>query len=197
MTNQSSNGPNSAYINGSHGSIVLNGDNDYCGVDNVAGRGGAQKPETAITAEEQYERFINNEIFFGRNPYGSSTKKVNWTGESATEGNVGYMGIATGGVANAMPEAFGVSSLATGEASVAMGVGTEAIGKSAAAFGSLAKEEGINSVALGTKAHAEGINSVALGFNAHTEAEGLNSVALGNKAHAYVEGAVAIGHDSV
>ncbi|AQX24198.1 Vomp family autotransporter [Bartonella sp. 114] len=79
----SSNDPASAYIayiKGSHGSIVLNGDNDYCGVDNVAGRGGAQKPGTAITAEEQYERFINNETFSGRNPYGSSTKKVNWTG---------------------------------------------------------------------------------------------------------------------
>ncbi|MCL6229983.1 hypothetical protein M4Z11_05140, partial [Bartonella sp. G70] len=215
-TNQSSNGPASAYPKGSHGSIVFSGDDDFCGVDNVVGRGGAQKPGTAITAEEQYERFINNETFSGRNPYGSSTKKVNWTGEGTTEGNVGYMGTATGGVANAMPEAFGVYSFATGcgsyasgNYSTAFGAGATAKAGGAQAFGvsSLATGEasvamgvgteatGKSAAAFGSLAKAEGLNSVALGTRAH--AEGLNSVALGNKAHAYVEGAVAIGHDSV
>ncbi|OPB31190.1 Vomp family autotransporter [Bartonella sp. AR 15-3] len=200
-TNQSSNGINSVYLNGSHGSIVLNGDDDYCGVDNVAGRGGTQKPGTAITAEEQYERFINNETFSGRNPYGSSTKKVNWTGEGATEGNVGYMGIATGGVANAMPEAFGVYSFATGCGSYASGNYSTAFGAGATAKAGGAQAFGVSSLATGEASVAMGVGTEATGksaaaFGSLAKAEGLNSVALGTKAHAEGINSVAVGLDA-
>ncbi|CBI76802.1 putative BrpB [Bartonella clarridgeiae 73] len=202
-TNKSSNAPSSAYAKGSHGSIVFTGDDNYCGVDNVAGRGGAQRAGNTITAEEQYNRFINNEKFSGRNPYGSSTEQVIWVSEGVTTGNVGYMGTATGGIADAMPEAFGVYSFATGCGSYASGNYSTAFGAGATAKAGGAQAFGVSSLATGEASVAMGVGAEATdksaaAFGALAKAEGLNSVALGTKAHAHnVDGAVAVGYNSV
>ncbi len=95
--------------------FTLAGDDDYCGADNVIGRRTVTDVTTgAITAFEQYQRFINDTEFSGMHPYGTSSTVVNWSGNGTTTNNIGYQGPLTDGVTNAVPEAFGVYSWASG-----------------------------------------------------------------------------------
>ncbi|PBU71352.1 hypothetical protein BB552_28940, partial [Escherichia coli] len=69
----------------------------------------------AITAFEQYQRFIKNEAFnnsYGQiyHPYGTSFAVANWSGNGLTTNNVGYQGELTGGNINVVPQAYGVYS---------------------------------------------------------------------------------------
>ncbi|WP_342515736.1 hypothetical protein [Bartonella grahamii] len=67
---QSSSGPSVSYQYASHGSIVLAGDNDNCGVFNVVDRGGSnQGTDKQITAEELYERVSTNKEINGKRPF--------------------------------------------------------------------------------------------------------------------------------
>ncbi|MET3559656.1 autotransporter adhesin [Bartonella japonica] len=194
--------PGVLYPHGSHGSVVLAGDDDYCGADNVVGRGGKQQQSVAenrkITAEEQYRRFIENLAFNGYNPYGTTTQQAVWNGDSTTTQNSGYMGTLTGGIPNAMPEAFGVYSFATGcgssatgNYSTAFGAGATAKAGGAQAFGVSALASGKASVAMGVGSEASGESTVALGGLA--TATGKESIAIGTKTKAKDSYAVAIG----
>ncbi|EJF79377.1 Adhesin yadA precursor [Candidatus Bartonella washoeensis] len=209
----STNGTDVSYSYGSHGSIVFAGDDDFCGADNVKDRGGKQRGGTEITAEEQYRRFIEDTRFYGRNPYGTTTEKVTWAGDGATTKSGGYMGAAiTGGIASAMPEAYGVYSFvtgcgssATGNYSTAFGAGAttkaggaQAFGVSALAAGKASVAMGVGSeareestVAIGGLASALGKNSVAVGTR--TKAEKNYAIAIGSEAEAQSSGAIAIG----
>ncbi|EJF81254.1 hypothetical protein MCS_00528, partial [Bartonella doshiae NCTC 12862 = ATCC 700133] len=200
--NRSTTGTNVIYPFGSHGSIVFAGDDNYCGVDNVVGRGGKQQqgiPDTnRITAEEQYNRFIEDKKFYGRNPYGTTTSQVNWIGDGATSSDGGYMGTPTNGIVDAMPEAYGVYSFATGCGSAAtgnystvFGAGATAKAGGAQAFGVSALASGRASVAMGVGTEASGNSAVAIGGVA--VASGLNSVALGTLTKATMDYTVAIG----
>ncbi|WP_375695272.1 hypothetical protein, partial [Bartonella sp. AC90GZZY] len=211
QTNQSSNGPQVMYPHGSHGSVVFAGDDDYCGADNVIGRGGKQQqviPDTGrITAEEQYNRFITDQEFNSRHPYGTTTEKVIWTGDGHTaraDGRVlgGYMGtFSTSGFASAMPEAYGVYSFATGCGSAAtgnystvLGAGATAKAGGAQAFGVSALASGKAAVAMGVGSEASGESSVAIGGLA--TASGDSSIALGTKVKAEKSYTIAIGTDA-
>ncbi|WP_375674872.1 Vomp family autotransporter [Bartonella sp. CL100XZDX] len=205
-TVQSSNLGDVPYPHGSHGSVVLAGDDDFCGVDNVIGRGGKQQASVTqrITAEQQYNRFITNQSFANRNPYGTSTEKEAWIGEGLTDGNGGsggYMGIATDGIANALPEAYGIYSFATGCGSAAtgnystvFGAGATAKAGGAQAFGVSALASGKAAVAMGVGTEASGESTVAIGGLA--TALGENSIAVGTKARAEKNFAIAIGTDA-
>ncbi|WP_254473489.1 Vomp family autotransporter [Bartonella sp. B1098] len=206
------------YSRGSHGSIVFAGDDDYCGVNNVIGRGGIQQqgiPDNQkITAEKQYKNFIYNQVDNkNRTPYGTTTQKVTWQGEGLLSDNASYMGnMTTGGIANAMPEAYGVYSFvtgcgaaATGNYSTAFGAGataktggSQAFGVAALASGKATVAIGIGSeassesaVAFGGLATASGKESIALGVR--TKASGQYAVAIGTRAEALASGAIAIG----
>ncbi len=210
--NRSTNGTTVVYPWGSHGSIVFAGDDNYCGVDNVVGRGGKQQqgiPDTSrITAQEQYNRFINNQEFNGRHPYGTTTEQEFWgadgfTGPPATPTTgSGYMGGAsTGGFAGAQPEAYGIYSFATGCGSAAtgnystvFGAGATAKAGGAQAFGVSALASGRASVAIGVDSEASGLSTVAIGGLA--TALGKNSVAMGTKARAEKNYAIAIGSEA-
>ncbi|WP_208436585.1 Vomp family autotransporter [Bartonella tribocorum] len=194
-----------SYPHGSHGSVVLAGDDDYCGADNVVGRGGKQQQAIGenqrITAEEQYERFIGEKVFNGRQPYGTTTQKVIWQGDGTLTNNASYMGGKTFGFVNAMPEAYGVYSFATGCGSAAtgnystvFGAGATAKAGGAQAFGVSALAGGIASVAMGVGSEASGKSTVAIGGLA--TALGINSIALGTKVKAEENYTIAIGTDA-
>ncbi|WP_375681853.1 Vomp family autotransporter [Bartonella sp. CE47NXGY] len=203
---QSTTGTGVAYPHGSHGSVVLAGDDDFCGVDNVIGRGGKQQERVGesqrITAEQQYERFIGEKVFGGRSPYGTTTEKVTWTGDGTlSDPTKGYMGTPTGGIVSAMPEAYGVYSFATGCGSAAtgnystvFGAGATAKAGGAQAFGVSALASGIASVAMGVGSEASGKSSVSIGGLA--TALGTNSIALGTKVKAEKSYTIAIGTDA-
>ncbi|WP_375611457.1 Vomp family autotransporter [Bartonella sp. AA9NXGY] len=203
---QSTTGTGVVYPHGSHGSVVFAGDDDYCGVDNVIGRGGKQQQGIAdnqrITAEQQYERFIGEKVFGGRKPYGTTTEKVTWTGDGTlSDPTKGYMGTPTGGIVSAMPEAYGVYSFATGCGSAAtgnystvFGAGATAKAGGAQAFGVSALASGIASVAMGVGSEASGKSSVSIGGLA--TALGTNSIALGTKVKAEKSYTIAIGTDA-
>ncbi|WP_406604536.1 Vomp family autotransporter [Bartonella gliris] len=202
-TVQSSNMPSVSYQKGSHGSIVLTGDDDYCGVDNVVGRGGStQSSNNSITAEEQYNRFIEDRKFHDRNPYGTTTEKVTWLADGATDPRGGYMGTAiTNGLMNVMPEAYGVYSFATGcgssatgNYSTAFGAGATTKAGGAQAFGVSALASGRASVAMGVGSEAKEKSTVAIGGLA--TALGENSVALGTRTRAEKNYAIAIGSEA-
>ncbi|WP_375635459.1 Vomp family autotransporter [Bartonella sp. MR90HLJMH] len=199
----SSSAPGVAYAHGSHGSIVLAGDDNFCGADTVIGRGGIQQANAAnpITAEEQYNRFITDQKFVDRNPYGTTTEKVTWGGNSWTNPRGGYMGALTGGVESAMPEAYGVysfatgcGSAATGNYSTAFGAGATAKTGGAQAFGVSALAAGKVSVAMGVGSEASGEATVAIGGLATASSK--NSVALGTKTKADKNYAIAIGSEA-
>ncbi|WP_375701148.1 Vomp family autotransporter [Bartonella sp. AA81SXKL] len=210
QTVRSTNGGNVMYPHGSHGSVVFAGDDDFCGVDNVIGRGGKQQQGIAdsqrITAEQQYERFVGEKVFGNRKPYGTTTEQVNWAGDgytSSANGRVlgGYMGTPTGGIVNAMPEAYGVYSFATGCGSAAtgnystvFGAGATAKAGGAQAFGVSALASGIASVAMGVGSEASGKSSVSIGGLA--TASGDSSIALGTKVKAEKSYTIAIGTDA-
>ncbi|WP_375637167.1 MULTISPECIES: Vomp family autotransporter [unclassified Bartonella] len=202
-TINSSNLGDVSYAHGSHGSVVLSGDDDYCGVDNVIGRGGKQQASVTqrITAEVQYNRFITDQKFGDRNPYGTTTEKVTWGGNSWTTPRGGYMGALTSGTISAMPEAYGVYSFATGCGSAAtgnystvFGAGATAKAGGAQAFGVSALAAGKASVAIGVGSEASGESTVAIGGLA--TALGKNSVAMGTKVRAEKNYAIAIGSEA-
>ncbi|WP_375627407.1 Vomp family autotransporter [Bartonella sp. PS17NMGDW] len=204
--NNSTSGPSVSYAHGSHGSVVLAGDDDFCGADSVIGRGGKQQQGISdnrrITAQEQYERFIGEKVFSGRQPYGTTTEKVTWTSNGTlSDPTKGYMGTNTFGVGNAMPEAYGVYSFATGCGSAAtgnystvFGAGATAKAGGAQAFGVSALASGIASVAMGVGSEASGKSTVAIGGLA--TASGSNSIALGTKVEAKQNYSIAIGTDA-
>ncbi|UNF52155.1 Vomp family autotransporter [Bartonella krasnovii] len=204
--NNSTSGMGVSYAHGSHGSVVLSGDDDFCGADNVVGRGGKQQKmigdNQRITAEDQYNRFIGEKVFNGRHPYGTTTEKVTWTGDGTlSDNNNGYMGTPTRGITNAMPEAYGVYSFATGCGSAAtgnystvFGAGATAKAGGAQAFGVSALAGGIASVAMGVGSEAAGKSAVAVGGLA--TASGINSIALGTKVKAEDNYTIAIGTDA-
>ncbi|WP_375648773.1 Vomp family autotransporter [Bartonella sp. MU70NMGDW] len=204
-TIQSTSGTGVSYPRGSHGSIVFAGDDDYCGADNVIGRGGKQQQGISdnqrITAQEQYERFIDEKAFNGRSPYGTTTEKVTWQGAGILTNNATYMGINTGGIVNAMPEAYGVYSFATGCGSAAtgnystvFGAGATAKAGGAQAFGVSALASGIASVAMGVGSEASGKSAVAFGGLA--TASGKNSISIGVRSQATLDDAIAFGSDA-
>ncbi|WP_035009117.1 Vomp family autotransporter [Bartonella vinsonii] len=200
---RNSSGADVPYPYGSHGSIVFAGDNDYCGVDNVVGRGGKQQDGVTnrITAKEQYERFVDNKEFGNRNPYGTTTEKVTWANNSTTTPSGGYMGALTSGFQNAMPEAYGIYSFATGCGSAAtgnystvFGAGATAKAGGAQAFGVSALASGIASVAMGVDSEASGKSAVAIGGLA--KASGKNSISIGEDSQATMDDAIAIGSNT-
>ncbi|UNE54513.1 Vomp family autotransporter [Bartonella machadoae] len=204
-TSLSTPGGGVSYSHGSHGSIVFAGDDDYCGADSVVGRGGKQqqtiKDTQRITAEQQYERFIGEKVFNGRSPYGTTTEQVTWMSEGILTNDGTYMGRNTFGVINAMPEAYGVYSFATGCGSAAtgnystvFGAGATAKAGGAQAFGVSALAGGIASIATGVDSEASGKSAVAIG--GLSTALGENSVALGTRVRAEENYAIAIGSEA-
>ncbi|WP_375696816.1 Vomp family autotransporter [Bartonella sp. AC70YNML] len=210
QTVQSSNMPQVEYLHGSHGSIVFAGDDDYCGADNVVGRGGKQQqaiPDVnRITAKEQYNRFINDQEFSGRHPYGTTTEKVTWAGDGVTINSRGqpvggYMGTPTGGIFNAMPEAYGVYSFATGCGSAATGNYSTVLGAGATAKAGGAQAFGVSALASGKAAVAIGVGSEASGesavsFGGLAIASGKNSVSIGESSKATQDDAIAVGSNA-
>ncbi|WP_375660149.1 MULTISPECIES: Vomp family autotransporter [unclassified Bartonella] len=207
-TVQSSNLGNVPYPHGSHGSVVLSGDDDFCGVDNVIGRGGKQQASVTqrITAKEQYNRFINDQDFSGRHPYGTTTEQVTWVSDGVTINGrgqqvSGYMGALYGGSINALPEAYGVYSFATGCGSAAtgnystvFGAGATAKAGGAQAFGVSALAAGKASVAMGVGSEASGESTVAIGGLA--TASGKNSISIGESSQATQDDAIAVGSNA-
>lgn len=201
---RSSNSLDVPYPYGSHGSIVFAGDDDYCGVNNVVGRGGVQQQGISdnqrITAEQQYENFIYNQADNkDRTPYGTTTQKVTWQSEGLLTNNASYMGNATtDGIVSAMPEAYGVYSFvtgcgaaATGNYSTAFGAGATTKAGGAQAFGVAALASGRASVAMGVSSEASAESAVAIGGLA--KASGSRSIAIGVDAQAKESGSIAIG----
>ncbi|WP_375704865.1 Vomp family autotransporter [Bartonella sp. AA85SXKL] len=200
----STSGSGVSYDHGSHGSIIFAGDDNYCGVDNVIGRGGKQQESIAstnqITAEQQYDRFTKNTNFSGRYPYGVTTDKVTWSGDSNTSNSsTGYMGKLTGGSTSAMPEAYGVysfatgcGSAATGNYSTAFGAGATAKSGGAQAFGVSALANGAASVAIGIGSETVKRSSIAIG--GLSKADGIDSIAFGSSAATGGQDAIAIGY---
>ncbi|MEE6848159.1 YadA family autotransporter adhesin [Escherichia coli O74:H39] len=205
-SNYSSTAPGQGYPNVSHGAITLAGDDDYCGADNVIGRRGVTAAMSgAITAFEQYQRFIKNEAFNGYgqiyHPYGTSFAVANWSNNGTTTNNIGYQGPLTGGVTNVVPQAYGVYSWAsgcgaytTGNYSTAFGSNATATGAAAQAFGVSALASGTTSLAIGVGAEAAGDSSISLG--SVSNAGGDNSVAIGMGASSSNDGDVALGSEA-
>ncbi|MBB4076023.1 autotransporter adhesin [Bartonella fuyuanensis] len=202
---QSTPGSGVVYPYGSHGSIVLSGDDDYCGVDHVLGRGGEKQENdnrnvSRISVEEQYNRFINGYTESnGRDPYGTTLEKATWITDGVLSVNATYMGpTGSGGLLNVMPEAYGVYSFATGCGSSATGNYSTAFGAGATAKAGGAQAFGVSSLASGKATVAIGIGSEASGesaiaFGGLATASGKSSVALGVEAKAEQEYAIAIG----
>ncbi|WP_455482183.1 Vomp family autotransporter [Bartonella sp. B35(2025)] len=196
---QNSSGTNVVYPKGSHGSIVFAGDDDYCGVDHVIGRGGLSNTAAKITAKVQYDRFINDQAFNDRHPYGTMTQKAEWIADGATSQDSGYMGVqTTGGATNVLPEAYGIYSFVTGcgayasgNYSTAFGAGATTKAGGAQALGVSALASGIVSIAMGVGSEASGKSAVAIG--GLTEATKDYTIAIGSNALAQAAGAIAIG----
>ncbi|EJF74461.1 hypothetical protein MEC_00985, partial [Bartonella alsatica IBS 382] len=200
-TIQSSN----TYVNysfGSHGSVVFAGDESFCGADNVTGRGHpTERTNNIITAEEQFRRFVENQTFDNRTPYGTTTGQVLWHGDSITSPDGGYMGALTGGDTNAMPVAYGIYSFATGCGSYATGNYSTVFGANATAtaggaqaFGVAALAAGRASVAMGMSSEASG--EAAIAFGGLASALGKNSIAVGTKTKAEQNYGIAIGSEA-
>ncbi|WP_455478676.1 YadA-like family protein [Bartonella sp. B10] len=212
---QSGGAGTSKYKNGSHGSIVFAGDSEYCGVDYVAGRGaeivkgtlseddiGVNPSPEAITAQEQYQRFLENKSFGNSNPYGTMDKQASKTGDGTTQPDGGYMSPLTGGFSNVMPRAFGIYSFVTGcgayasgNYSTAFGAGATTTAGGAQAFGVSALASGKVSIAIGVGSKASKDSAVALGGLATASEE--NATALGVYSEALKKDSVAIGSHSV
>ncbi|MCO6518898.1 MAG: YadA-like family protein [Snodgrassella sp.] len=213
--------PQSNYKHASHGSVILNGANDYnaagalitnptCGADNVAGRGDPSRSIDGIVIDalEEYNRFAENQAFDNKNPYGTNTGIVN-------ANTAAMQGTHTGGSKSKMPVAYGVYSFASGcgsytsgnysvafgtnataTAGGAMAIGTAALasGRASIAFGVGAEATGVSSVALGSVATSKGVGSVAAGLMSEASEDG--TVALGVQAKAQKHSAVAIGNSA-
>jgi hypothetical protein len=200
--NLSTSGTGSSYSRGSHGSVVFAGDDDYCGADNVIGRRGVTSATGgAISAYEQFQRFMNNTAFGSYHPYGTSTSQVVWTGDGTTSGNIGYQGALTGGATSELPTAYGVYSFATGCGSYATGNYSTAFGSNATATGAAAQAFGVSALASGTASVAMGVGAEATADSAVaigpvSAAKGVNSVALGMGAVANKDDDIALGSES-
>ncbi|EJF89433.1 hypothetical protein ME1_00203 [Bartonella vinsonii subsp. arupensis OK-94-513] len=198
---QSTNGTDVSYPKGSHGSIVLAGDNDYCGVFNVIGRGGMnQGTNKQITEKEAYEIISLNKEVSGKSPFNWATGQIVWAGDGTTNSG-GYMGGATGGLTNVMPEAFGVYSFATGcgssasgHYSTAFGAGATAKLGAAQAFGVFALAGGQASLAIGVVSEASGRGAIAIGGFA--KATDIDGMAFGTQSLASASDAIAVGYDA-
>lgn len=198
---QSTTGTGVSYEYGSHGSIVFVGDDDYCGVDNVIGRGGKQQANlnNKITAKQEFENFIVDQADNNsRKPYGTTTQKVTWQSPGILTPTGAYMGTNTGGSQNILPEAYGVYSFvtgcgaaATGNYSTAFGAGATAKAGGAQAFGVAALASGKASVAMGVSSEASGEAAVAFGGLA--TASGDRSISIGVDSKAKASGSIAIG----
>ncbi|KDN14315.1 ESPR-type extended signal peptide-containing protein [Snodgrassella communis] len=197
------------YKYASHGSIILNGANDFansatgtllpdgsltCGADEVIGRGDPSRSVTgtALTALEEYKRFATNQSFGGKNPYGETT------GIAANANTAAMQGTLTGGAKSKMPIAYGVysfasgcGSYASGNYSMAFGTNATATAGGAMAIGTAALASGRASIAFGVGAEATGVASVALGSVASSK--GVGSVAAGLMSEASADGTVALG----
>lgn len=200
---RSTNGTGVDYPRGSHGSIVFAGDDDYCGVDVVTGRGGpGATGGRVITPEEEYKRFIENQKYNNRNPYGTTDHRVDWTGNGTTSTNGGYMGQLTGGATNNLPTAYGVYSFVTGcgayasgNYSTAFGAGATTLAGGAQAFGVSALASGTASIAFGIGSEASGESSVSVG--GLSKVTGKNSVAVGIGANVKADSALAAGNGAL
>ncbi|WP_239428535.1 ESPR-type extended signal peptide-containing protein, partial [Snodgrassella communis] len=181
--------------------FVLQGDDNVCGHDIVAGRGNSL---VGLSALEEYKRFAQNSafVYYNKtyNPYGETTKVENWTGDGTTSGNSGYQGLITGAT-NTNGSAYGVNSFvygcgsyATGNHSLAFGTNATSKAGGAQAFGVAALASGRASNAIGVSSQAAGVSAVALGSVAN--ADGVGSVALGLQSNAAADGAVAVGVQS-
>ncbi|MCO6523311.1 MAG: hypothetical protein J6571_09020, partial [Snodgrassella sp.] len=215
--------PQPNYKPASHGSVILNGANDFansatgtlitnptCGADNVAGRGDPSHSIDGIVIDalEEYNRFAENQVFDNKNPYGTNTGIVN-------ANTAAMQGTSTGGSKSKMPVAYGVYSFASGcgsytsgnysvafgtnataTAGGAMAIGTAALasGRASIAFGVGAEASGVSSVALGSVASSKGVGSVAAGLMSEASEDG--TVALGVQAKAQKHSAVAIGNSA-
>ncbi|PIT70425.1 Vomp family autotransporter [Bartonella tribocorum] len=191
---QSTTGTGVSYTKGSHGSIVLAGDDDYCGVDNVIGRGGEQQQKDVadsrrIPVKEQYERFLHGyNAQTGGDPYGTTIEQVTWLSDGKLSKDNSYMGKAsTDGSMNVLPEAYGVYSFATG-------CGSSATGNYSTAFGAGATAKTGGSQAFGVSALASGKATVAIGIG--SEASGEAAVAFGGLATASGKSTVAVGAEA-
>ncbi|ENN95480.1 adhesin [Bartonella vinsonii] len=199
---QSTNGTSVSYSKGSHGSVVLAGDDNYYGVFNVIGHGGKnQGANNQIIAEELYESVSLNKHISGHRPFNWADHQIVWTGDGLTNSaeNGGYMGGATGGFTNVMPEAFGIYSFATG-------CGSSAKGNYSTVFGAGATTKAGGAQALGLFALAGGSASLAIGVGSKTvaggavavgglaKATGTDSIAFGNKSRADEQNAIAMGY---
>ncbi|CAF26963.1 trimeric autotransporter adhesin BapA [Bartonella henselae] len=200
--NLSQNSPGVNYSKGSHGSIVLSGDDDFCGADYVLGRGGNSTVRNGIpiSVEEEYERFVKQKLMNNAtSPYSQSSEQQVWTGDGLTSKGSGYMGgKSTDGDKNILPEAYGIYSFATGcgssaqgNYSVAFGANATALTGGSQAFGVAALASGRVSVAIGVGSEATGEAGVSLG--GLSKAAGARSVAIGTRANAYGEESIAIG----
>ncbi|EJF98408.1 hypothetical protein MEI_00579 [Bartonella vinsonii subsp. arupensis Pm136co] len=198
---QSTNGTDVSYPKGSHGSIVLAGDDDYCGVFNVIGRGGMnQGTNKQMTEKEAYEIISLNKEVSGKSPFNWGKGQLAWTGDGTTNSG-GYMGGATGGLTNVMPEAFGVYSFATGcgssasgHYSTAFGAGATAKLGAAQAFGVFALAGGQASLAIGVVSEASGRGAIAIGGFA--KATDIDGMAFGTQSLASASDAIAVGYDA-
>ncbi|WP_455478677.1 YadA-like family protein [Bartonella sp. B10] len=214
--NISESGNDSGYEYGSHGSIVFNGHAYYCGVDYVAGRGsgstendldrgktgGGPIRQSAITAQEQYQRFLENRRFISYHPYGTMDKSDRQSSNGGTIFGAGHIGYATGGFSNVQPRAFGIYSFVTGcgayasgNYSTASGAGATTKAGGAQAFGVSALASGKVSIAIGVGSEASKDSAVALGGIATASEE--NATALGVYSEALKKDSVAIGSHSV
>ncbi|WP_455475107.1 YadA-like family protein [Bartonella sp. B30(2025)] len=213
----STNAASVSYATGSHGSVVLSGSAgtasgvpQLCGADLVVGRGALDEDfRGAISAQEEYTRFLQDRQFSGYTPYGSSTRQeIGFSVAEADSGKtkpgsgggigVGYMGTLTGGRVNAAPTAYGVYSIATGcgsytsgNYSTAFGANATALTGGSMAFGVASLASGRVSTAMGISSEASGESSVALGGLATSK--GSHAVAIGTRARAEGAHSIAIG----
>ncbi|MCO6507934.1 MAG: hypothetical protein J6578_03970 [Snodgrassella sp.] len=183
--------------------VILQGDDNVCGHDIVAGRSSSL---FGLSALEEYKRFAQNYASVIGNktytPYGETTKVEIWSAIGITSGNSGYQSNnTTGGANEGNGRAYGVNSFvygcgsyATGNHSLAFGANATSIAGGAQAFGVAALASGRASNAIGVSSQATGVSAVALGSVAN--ADGVGSVALGLQSNAAVDGAVAVGVQS-
>ncbi|WP_370579355.1 ESPR-type extended signal peptide-containing protein [Snodgrassella alvi] len=199
---------------------AIEGDDfDYCGADNVSGRGSTLGNSAAasksISALEEYLRFAKNTAFSDNknsyNPYGTTERVESWTQANGTgqvtqgkgqDGKLtpgsGYQNRLTGGYTVTYIKAFGIGSFAygcnaytTGNQSLAFNANATATAGGAQAFGVAAYASGRASNAIGVSSQAAGVSGVALGSVANSA--GVGSVAFGLQSNAVADGTVAVG----
>ncbi|MFH0134911.1 ESPR-type extended signal peptide-containing protein, partial [Variovorax sp. VaC1] len=188
--NIGSNGAGQGYGTSSAQSVLFQGDDDYCGSVDVAGRtniAGGPGGTGQITANQLYSNIISNTPgATGVNSANSAvwntyTTQQNWTGDGTVSSpGRGY----ANAISNATARTYGVASFAWGCGASAMGNYSAAFGMASAATASTAQAYGVAALASGTAA-------VAMGVGSQASAE--SAVALGSLATADSVYGVAIG----